>query len=93
MHAWREEVFRLLGDCVGVSMEVDQWTISKEILTHGRVKVMLNKVKKLPIKIPLSLGSTCGLLQQKIEDLTAIQGQSRLTRLPLLLLESIPRLS
>lgn len=41
MHAWREEVFRLLGDCVGASKEVDQRTISKEIVTHGKERVLL----------------------------------------------------
>lgn len=55
LHAWRE-VFLLLGDCVGTSIEVDRCTISKEILTHGRVRVVLGKVRKLPAKIPLLLG-------------------------------------
>lgn len=41
LHAWREEVFRLSGDCMGASIEVDQRTISKEILTHSRVRVLL----------------------------------------------------
>lgn len=45
-----------MGNYLGVSLEVDQQTISKEIITHGRVKVMLGRVKKLPAQIPLWLG-------------------------------------
>lgn len=56
LHAWREEVLHLLGNCVGATIEVDECTISKEILTHGRVRVLLGKVKKLPIQIPLWVG-------------------------------------
>lgn len=41
MHAWRERIFRLLGDCLGYTVEVKQDTISKEVLIHGRVKVLL----------------------------------------------------
>lgn len=34
-------------------MEVDQATVSKEVLTHGRAKVLLGKVCKLPVQILL----------------------------------------
>lgn len=47
MHAWGEGVF-LLGDYLGQTMEVDCRTISKEVISHGRVRVMLKKVRKLP---------------------------------------------
>lgn len=55
LHAWRVGVFRLLGDCIGQTLEVDQATIS-EVLTHGRVKVRLRKVRRLPVQIPLLVG-------------------------------------
>lgn len=57
LHAWREEILRLLGDCLGESLEVDRLTISKQILTHGRVKVLLGKVRKLSTQIPLWVGN------------------------------------
>lgn len=53
LHAWREDVFRLLGDCLGVTMEVDHLTSSKEVLTHGKAKILMGKVWKFPIQIPL----------------------------------------
>lgn len=53
LHAWREEVFRLLGNCLGATLEVDILTISKEVLTHGRVKVLTGKARKLPVPIGL----------------------------------------
>lgn len=34
-------------------MEVDLCTSSKEIITHGRVKVVLGKISILPRKVPL----------------------------------------
>ena len=40
LQAWREEVFRLLGDVLGRTLEVDHRTASKEILTNGRVKIL-----------------------------------------------------
>lgn len=49
LHVWRVGVFRLLGDCLGQTLEVDQATISKEVLSHGRVKVRLRKVQQLPV--------------------------------------------
>lgn len=57
LHAWREEVFRLLGDCLGATLEVYQLTSSKEMLTHGRVKVFMGKVCKLSVQIPLWVGN------------------------------------
>lgn len=56
LHTWRE-VFRLLGDCLGSTLEVDQLTSSKEVLTHGRVKVLVGKVRKLSIQILLWVGN------------------------------------
>lgn len=53
MHAWREGVFRLLGDCLGQTLEVEQATCSKEEISFERVKVLLGKVLKLPTHILL----------------------------------------
>lgn len=44
LHTWREKVFKFLGDCFGVTLEVDHDIVTKEVLTHGRVKVLLGKV-------------------------------------------------
>lgn len=69
LHAWREGVFSLIGDCLGQTLAVDQDTISKEILTHGRVKVLLGKVRKLSVahfharRRPATLRSRGGLEQ------------------------------
>lgn len=43
MHAWREGVFRLLGDCLGQTLEVDHATCSKEVIFPGRVRCCLGK--------------------------------------------------
>lgn len=56
LHAWKEGVFRLLGNCLGETTEVDQRTVSKEVLTHGRAKIQLGRVWKLPAQITLWLG-------------------------------------
>lgn len=53
MHTWREGIFRLIGKCVGSTLEVDPRTSSKEIITHGRVKEMFGKISKLSRKVPL----------------------------------------
>lgn len=55
MHVWRGGI-PPFGRLCGESMEFDQRTIAKEVLTHGRVKVLSRKVRKLPIRIPLWLG-------------------------------------
>lgn len=46
-------MFRLLGDCLGQKVEVDDNTMSKEVLLHRRVKIMSGKVCKLPKEIHL----------------------------------------
>lgn len=48
-----EGAFRLLGDCLGSTVEVDQNTISKKNLSYGRVKVLMGNACSLPVKIPL----------------------------------------
>ncbi|KAJ8617765.1 hypothetical protein MRB53_013951 [Persea americana] len=51
--ARREGVFRLLGDCLGRTVEVDSKTVSKEELTFGRVKILSGKVCKVSKQIHL----------------------------------------
>lgn len=43
MHTWNEEVFKLLGNCMGRAMEVDQRTTNKEFLASSLMKVMMNR--------------------------------------------------
>lgn len=50
MLAWNE-VFKLLGNCIGKSVEVDWRTTSKEQLLVVRVKVLLDR----PISLPTSM--------------------------------------
>lgn len=53
LQAWREGIFRLLGDCLGQTLELDPRMRSKKIISHGRIKVLLGKVNKLSKQIPL----------------------------------------
>lgn len=56
LHAWHEGVFRLLGDFIGSTIEVDRHTSEKEIIAYGRIGILINRICKLPIEIPLSVG-------------------------------------
>lgn len=49
----RKEIFQLLGDCLGHTLEIGHKTNSKEVISQGRVKVLLGRVLKLPTQIPL----------------------------------------
>lgn len=53
LHAWHEDIFRMIGNCIGRTLEVDQRTISQEVLEEGRIKVVLETVEALPILVPL----------------------------------------
>lgn len=70
LQAWREGVFRLLGDVLGRTLEVDLCTTSKEVPTHGRVKVLMGKAGRLPKEIPLSIGDlqVSVLVEEEHED-------------------------
>lgn len=46
-------MFRLLGNFLGKTLEVDPCTSSREILAYGRIKVSLGNVCRLPVHIPL----------------------------------------
>lgn len=52
-HAWNEDIFRLLGNCVGRALMVDTKTTLKENLEVGRVKVFLDRASSLPTVISL----------------------------------------
>lgn len=70
MQAWREGVFRLLGDVLGRTLEVDHCIALKEILTHGTLKILRGKVGRLPKEIPLKVGDlqVSVILEEEIED-------------------------
>ena len=40
LHVWREGVFRILGNCVGRTLEVDHRKTQQENLLFGRVKLL-----------------------------------------------------
>eukprot|EP00268_Persea_americana_P002365 TRINITY_DN10711_c0_g2_i1.p1 TRINITY_DN10711_c0_g2~~TRINITY_DN10711_c0_g2_i1.p1 ORF type:complete len:318 (-),score=66.73 TRINITY_DN10711_c0_g2_i1:542-1495(-) len=42
LQVWHEEVFKLLGYCLGRTVEVDSGTVHKDSLREGRVKVLLD---------------------------------------------------
>ena len=50
LHAWNEDVFCLLRDFIGSTIEVDRRTSEKETIAYGRVKVLLSRICKLPSK-------------------------------------------
>lgn len=53
--------FFLFGDFLGKTIEVDRRKSSKEILTHGRVKVLLGRVCKLLSEVPFLVGKFLSL--------------------------------
>eukprot|EP00268_Persea_americana_P009560 TRINITY_DN13823_c0_g2_i8.p1 TRINITY_DN13823_c0_g2~~TRINITY_DN13823_c0_g2_i8.p1 ORF type:complete len:414 (+),score=87.35 TRINITY_DN13823_c0_g2_i8:1496-2737(+) len=53
LQPWHEGVFRLIGDCVGKTMEIDARTREKKVLTEGRVQVLLNSSTILPLQVPI----------------------------------------
>ena len=55
LQVWREGVFKLLGDCVGQTLEVDRRTIQQEDLLFGRVKVLRDEIRSLHKEILLCL--------------------------------------
>lgn len=66
LQAWNEGVFRLLGDFIGSTIEVDCRTLEKEVLAYGRVKVLTSRLCKLLLEIPLSIGDQ--LISVKAEE-------------------------
>ena len=48
LQAWHEGTFRLIGDCLGQTMEVDERTKKKEKLKAGRIEILLDKSVTLP---------------------------------------------
>lgn len=53
LHIWHEEAFRMIGNCIGCTMEVDQKTNAKEVLEEGKIKVVLENVTSLPMSLHL----------------------------------------
>lgn len=52
-HAWNEEIFRLLGNCLVHTLAVDGSTLLKESMEMGRVQVILEKQGSLPSTLSL----------------------------------------
>ena len=46
-------MFRLIGDCVGKTVEVDARTREKKVLKEGRVQVLFNSSTILPMQVPI----------------------------------------
>eukprot|EP00268_Persea_americana_P062626 TRINITY_DN80456_c0_g1_i1.p2 TRINITY_DN80456_c0_g1~~TRINITY_DN80456_c0_g1_i1.p2 ORF type:complete len:156 (-),score=29.04 TRINITY_DN80456_c0_g1_i1:37-504(-) len=55
LHAWHEEVFKLLGGCFGRTVEVDEKTIKEEHFVEGRTKVLLDNTIQFPSSMPISV--------------------------------------
>lgn len=53
LQAWHEGIFKLLGDCIGRTVDVDERTQKKEFLMEGRIKVLIKNTVTLPISIPV----------------------------------------
>lgn len=49
--ARHEEVFCLLGDCLGSTVEVDRRTASKTNLQVRKIKILLDKIVALPLSM------------------------------------------
>lgn len=58
LHAWNEEVFRLLGSCMGLTVRVDNRTVQKEDLLVGKVQVFLDRFGSLLAMLPLWVEET-----------------------------------
>lgn len=53
LHVWHEDVFKLIGNCLGRTVEVDCRTANKDCLEAGRVKVILDSIVSLPKSVPI----------------------------------------
>lgn len=52
-HSWNEEIFKLLGNCLGRTILVDPKTTLKEDLEVGKVMVILERSESLPTSLSL----------------------------------------
>lgn len=53
LHVWDEEIFSLIGNCLGRTVEIDHQTSNKKCLEAGRVKVLLDKSVSLTKSVPI----------------------------------------
>lgn len=53
LHVWDEEIFSLIGNYLGRTVEIDRWTANKECLEARRVKVLLDKSVSLTKSVPI----------------------------------------
>lgn len=66
--------FRLIGDCVGRTVEVDERTQKMELLKEGRIKILLDKSVNLPVIVPVWVEDLRFMVQVEIaEEDTSIQ--------------------
>lgn len=59
LNIWREDIFSLLDNYVGSTIEVDPLTSRKEFLLFGRVKIARDTNQTPPRKISLRLEDLC----------------------------------
>lgn len=53
LHVWDAEILRLMGNCLGRTVEVDCRTSNKKCLEAGRVKVLLDRSVSLTNSVPI----------------------------------------
>ena len=52
LQAWHEETFKLIGECIVCTVEVDDRT-KEEYLKEGRIRLLLDRSVTLPLSIPI----------------------------------------
>lgn len=53
LQAWHEGVFRLVGNCLGRTVEVDKKTVQKDYLKESRIRVQVDKPVTLPTQLSI----------------------------------------
>lgn len=74
LHARGASIFWLVGDCLGRTLEINPRTSSNEIILHVMIKVLLGKVIKLLVQIPLQVGDLqISLLAKEDVDIEGVR--------------------
>lgn len=55
LHAWDESVFKCLGDCLGVVMEIDDAAKQKKRIDKVHLLILRNPYLRLPKSLPLDV--------------------------------------
>lgn len=74
LHVWSEDIFSLLNDYVGSTIEVDPLTSRKEFLLFGRVKIARDTNQTPPRKISLQLEDLCVPIAVALEEVEVVGG-------------------